>query len=136
MLANKTSSTVRSVMNAFQRHKILNTLISDCFETALKIEETVTTKSSLFGRPILIKDNFCLRDTMTTCASKMLSNFRAPYTSTVVQRLMDNGAVIVGKSNMDEFSMGYENKIDRKPRISSTYRRYSSVSQVGVILDQ
>jgi aspartyl-tRNA(Asn)/glutamyl-tRNA(Gln) amidotransferase subunit A len=61
----------------------------------------------LYGRPILIKDNFCLRDTLTTCASKMLANFRTPYTSTVVQRLIDHGCIIVGKANMDEFAMGY-----------------------------
>ena len=63
--------------------------------------------SPLHGRPILIKDNFCLRDTLTTCASKMLANFRAPYTSTIVQRLIDHGCIIVGKANMDEFAMGY-----------------------------
>jgi aspartyl-tRNA(Asn)/glutamyl-tRNA(Gln) amidotransferase subunit A len=55
---------------------------------------------------IVIKDNFCLRDTLTTCASNMLANFRAPYTSTIVQRLIDHGVIILGKSNMDEFAMG------------------------------
>lgn len=63
--------------------------------------------SPLYGRPILIKDNFCLSDTLTTCASKMLANFRAPYTSTIVQRLINHGCIIVGKSNLDEFAMGY-----------------------------
>ena len=63
--------------------------------------------SPLSGRPILLKDNYCLRDTLTTCASKMLANYRAPYTSTIVQRLIDQGCIVVGKSNMDEFAMGY-----------------------------
>ncbi|UJR31103.1 hypothetical protein I4U23_018611 [Adineta vaga] len=110
MLSNKTSSTVRSVINAIQRYKVLNTLTHDCFETALETEQKLLTEkkndSPLYGRPILIKDNFCLRDTLTTCASKMLANFRAPYTSTIVQRLIDHGCIIVGKTNMDEFAMG------------------------------
>lgn len=70
--------------------------------------------SPLYGRPILIKDNFCLRDTLTTCASKMLANFRAPYTSTIVQRLIDQGCIIVGKTNLDEFAMGYVGNIFKK----------------------
>jgi len=74
--------------------------------------------SPLYGRPILIKDNFCLRDTLTTCASKMLANFRAPYTSTIVQRLIDHGSVIVGKTNMDEFSMGYTIVFEKIKNIS------------------
>jgi aspartyl-tRNA(Asn)/glutamyl-tRNA(Gln) amidotransferase subunit A len=71
------------------------------------IDLFVLDNSPLYGRPILIKDNFCLQDTLTTCASKMLANFRAPYTSTIVQRLIDHGCIIVGKTNMDEFAMGY-----------------------------
>ncbi|CAF3970493.1 unnamed protein product [Adineta steineri] len=110
MLANKTPSTVRSIINAVQRYKVLNTLTHDCFETALETEQQLLSQkknnSALNGRPILIKDNFCLRDTLTTCASKMLANFRAPYTSTIVQRLIDHGCIIVGKTNMDEFAMG------------------------------
>lgn len=60
----------------------------------------------LAGVPVIIKDNLNLRGTRTTCASQMLAEYRSPYTAAAVQRLMDAGAVVVGKANMDEFAMG------------------------------
>jgi aspartyl-tRNA(Asn)/glutamyl-tRNA(Gln) amidotransferase subunit A len=58
------------------------------------------------GVPIALKDNMCLAWGKTTCASRMLENYCSPYTATAVQRLIDAGAVIVGKTNLDEFAMG------------------------------
>ena len=60
----------------------------------------------LAGVPLAVKDNMCLTGTKTTCASKILDGWVAPYTSTAVQRLLDAGAVPVGKTNLDEFAMG------------------------------
>lgn len=60
----------------------------------------------LAGVPVAIKDNMCIDGMLTTCSSKILSNFKPTFTATAVEKLQAAGAVIVGKTNMDEFAMG------------------------------
>lgn len=74
-------------------------------EVQKKIEEGLLT-SPLAGVPVAIKDNMCTEGMLTTCSSKILSNFVPPYTAEAVKNLENAGAVIIGKTNMDEFAMG------------------------------
>ena len=60
----------------------------------------------LAGVPLAIKDNLCTKGVTTTCASRMLEGFVPPYESTVTSKLWDAGAVLLGKTNLDEFAMG------------------------------
>ena len=62
--------------------------------------------SPLAGVPVAIKDNMCIEGTLTTCASHILDNFVPTYTATAVEKLLEAGAVVLGRTNMDEFAMG------------------------------
>ena len=94
----------------------LNAFITVTDEIALaeaaRADERLRTgeKSPLLGIPIAHKDIFCTRGVRTSCGSRMLDSFVAPYDATVVERLRSSGAVMLGKTNMDEFAMGSSNQ--------------------------
>lgn len=91
----------------------IDSYITTFAEMALEQAKTVDKKiensepvGSLAGVPIAIKDNMCTTFGATTCGSKMLENFHSPYNATAVEKLLQADAVIVGKTNLDEFAMG------------------------------
>ena len=93
--------------------KTLGSFVTVDEEGALKRAEEVqkgiddgTITGALAGVPVAVKDNICTKDLLTTCSSKILSNFVPPYSAQAVDNLKAAGAVIVGKTNMDEFAMG------------------------------
>ncbi|HKP68109.1 MAG TPA: Asp-tRNA(Asn)/Glu-tRNA(Gln) amidotransferase subunit GatA [Pyrinomonadaceae bacterium] len=89
----------------------LNSFLSIEREHAEKrAEEVEKGDGRLKGFAIAIKDNICTKGLQTTCGSRILHNYKAHYDATAIKRLNDSGAVVVGKTNMDEFAMGSSNE--------------------------
>ena len=75
-------------------------------EEVQKLIDDGTLTGPLAGVPVAIKDNMCTKDMLTTCSSKILGNFKPTFTAEAVRNLEEAGAVIIGKTNMDDFAMG------------------------------
>uniref|UniRef100_A0A671W0Z4 Glutamyl-tRNA(Gln) amidotransferase subunit A, mitochondrial n=1 Tax=Sparus aurata TaxID=8175 RepID=A0A671W0Z4_SPAAU len=103
----------RKCLNHIKKTQHLNAYITVTEESALKQAQEAETrllqgapKGPLDGIPFAVKDNFCTENIKTTCASRMLKDYTPLYNATVVQKLLNQGAVLIGKTNMDEFAMG------------------------------
>lgn len=84
-------------------------LADEARERAAEIDDDVSVgrdPGPLAGVPVALKDNMCTRGIPTTCSSKILDGWKPPYDATIVGKLRDAGAVIIGKTNLDEFAMG------------------------------
>ncbi|MDG1225432.1 MAG: amidase family protein, partial [Burkholderiales bacterium] len=101
------SKSINSKLNAFISFDEERTLMQ-----ARAADKTLATEKStaLTGIPIAHKDIWCAKDWVTTCGSRMLETFRAPYNAHIINRFNEHGAVIQGKTNMDEFAMGSSNE--------------------------
>lgn len=94
-----------------QLNSFITTTAEQALEKAKKIDAQSSGDSSgLKGIPIAQKDIFCTQGIRTTCGSKMLDQFYAPYDATVVTKLNEAGSIMLGKTNMDEFAMGSSNE--------------------------
>jgi len=89
-----------------------NFVFDEVKEEAVKIEKKILngTAGKLAGMVIAVKDVISIKDKPLTCSSKILNNFKAIYTATAVQKLIDEDAIIIGKTNCDEFAMGSSNE--------------------------
>ena len=115
---NSKNSSVRELVNEIfikieSKDPEINSYICTTKETAIAQAENLDNLIQnneelppLAGIPIAIKDNICTKGIATTCASKMLKSFIAPYESTVSSKLWSSGCICLGKTNLDEFAMG------------------------------
>ena len=104
----------KAFVDRSEKSKELNSYISEDFSNAInkakKFDEKPNLDLKLPGIPIAVKDLFCTKDIRTTEGSKILENFIPTYESTVTQNLWDEGAILLGKLNCDEFAMGSSNE--------------------------
>jgi len=89
-----------------QLEPTLNAFVTVNKDQAIEQSKNIDFNKPLAGIPIAIKDNFCIKGIRTTASAKLLDKYIAQYTSTVVQKLLDAGAIIIGKTNMDAWAHG------------------------------
>lgn len=99
---------LENIKECWDKNAVLE-VFEDAVEKAKEVDARIAkgdTAGKLLGVPIIIKDNILYKGKKATCASKFLEHFVSPYNATVVERLLSEGAVIIGRANMDEFAMG------------------------------
>jgi len=132
--AKKISSRelTQAFVTAIAGARTLNAFVTETPEKALAMADASDariakgTMGPLEGLPLAIKDLFCTKGVRTTAGSNILSNFIPPYESTVSQNLWDAGAVMLGKTNMDEFAMGSSNETSYFKAVLNPWRARNS----------
>ena len=99
--AEKLNETLNSFLSIERNHAV---------ERAEKLQNSSAENQPLRGVAIAVKDNICTKGMRTSCGSHILHNYKAHYDATAVKRLNEAGAIIIGKTNMDEFAMGSSNE--------------------------
>ena len=119
-------------VKAIEGARTLNAFITEAGEQAMAMADASDRRiaegkfGALEGLPLAIKDLFCTKGVRTTAASKILNNFVPPYESTVTQNLWDAGAVMLGKTNLDEFAMGSSNETSAFGPVFNPWRAKNS----------
>jgi aspartyl-tRNA(Asn)/glutamyl-tRNA(Gln) amidotransferase subunit A len=119
-------------VTAIEQARSLNAFITEAGDGALAMADVCDRRIAkgeagpLEGLPLAIKDLFCTKGTRTTAASKILGNFVPPYESTVTQNLWDAGALMLGKTNLDEFAMGSSNETSAFGPVFNPWRAANS----------
>ena len=132
-LVNKIKSKEISAVDAtsayverIQKSKKLNSFVTETLESALehakKADEINKKNGVLSCAPIAVKDLFCTKNVQTTASSKILKNFIPTYESTVTSKLWNEGAILLGKLNCDEFAMGSSNETSAYGNVINPYR--------------
>ncbi len=119
-------------VSAIEKARPLNAFITEAGEQAMLMADASDRRiaegkmGALEGLPLAIKDLFCTKGIRTTAASKILGNFVPPYESTVTQNLWNAGAVMLGKTNLDEFAMGSSNETSAFGPVFNPWRANNS----------
>jgi aspartyl-tRNA(Asn)/glutamyl-tRNA(Gln) amidotransferase subunit A len=122
----------QAFVSAIEGARALNAFVTETPEKALAMADASDARIAkgsmgpLEGLPLAIKDLFCTKGVRTTAGSNILSNFIPPYESTVSQNLWDAGAVMLGKTNMDEFAMGSSNETSYFKPVLNPWRARNS----------
>ena len=132
--AKKISATElsKAFVAAMEQGRPLNAFVTETPEKALAMAAASDVRlakgegGALEGLPLAIKDLFCTKGVRTTAGSKILGNFVPPYESTVTQNLWNAGAVMLGKTNMDEFAMGSSNETSAHGPVFNPWRARNS----------